>query len=295
MTPLHKGGSRLKPENYRPVSLTSHIMKIFERVIKVRLIEHLKKYELINKGQHGFVEGRSTQTQLLEHFCRVYEALEEGARMDTVYLDFAKAFDKVDHNILMEKLAKNKIKGKLGRWIREFLRNRKYRVVANGEISEEQEVRSGVPQGTVLAAILFLIMIGDIDKDIMRCIVSCFADDTRNSKKIKTVDDIKAMQDDLNKIYDWAEKNVMKFNEGKFEQMAWGETKDVDVEAYKTPSGKEIEIKDKVKDLGVVTSTDLRFREHINDVITSCKIKQGNILKNFSAKRTHVEIIQSHI
>ena len=94
-------------------------------------------------------------TQLLEHFCRVYEALEEGARMDTVYLDFAKAFDKVDHNILMEKLAKNKIKGKLGRWIREFLRNRKYRVVANGEISEEQEVRSGVPQGTVLAVIVF--------------------------------------------------------------------------------------------------------------------------------------------
>merc|ERR1712121_440477 len=99
------GGSRMNPENYRPVSLTSHIMKVFERVVKVNLIEHLGKHGLINKGQHGFVEGRSTQTQLLEHFCRVYEALEEGARMGTVYLDFAKAFDKVDHNILMEKIA----------------------------------------------------------------------------------------------------------------------------------------------------------------------------------------------
>ena len=99
--------------------------------------------------------------------------------MDTVYLDFAKAFDKVDHNILMEKIAKNKIKGKLGKWIREFLKNRKYRVVANGEMSEEQEIKSGVPQGTVLAAILFLIMIGDIDEEIINCIVSCFADDTR--------------------------------------------------------------------------------------------------------------------
>ena len=297
VTPIHKGGSRMKPENYRPVSLTSHIMKIFERVIKVRLIEHLKKYKLINKGQHGFVEGRSTQTQLLEHFCRVYEALEEGARMDTVYLDFAKAFDKVDHDILMEKLAKNKIKGKLGKWIREFLRNRKYRVVANGEISEEQEVRSGVPQGTVLAAILFLIMIGDIDEEIMSCIVSCFADDTRNSKKIKGEEDIKAMQDDLNKIYDWAEKNIMKFNEGKFEQMTWGEIKDVDVEAYKTPSGKEIEIKDKVKDLGVVTSADLRFREHINEVITSCKIKQGNILRNFTTRKREpmMKLFKSHM
>jgi len=97
------------------------------------------------------------------------------------------------------------------------------------------------------------------------------------------------MQDDLNKIYDWAEKNVMKFNEEKFEQMTWGKVEDVDVEAYKTPSGKEIEIKDKVKDLGVVTSSDLRFREHINDVITSCKVKQGNILRNFTTRKQEKE------
>merc|ERR1712121_254593 len=102
-------------------------------------------------------------TQLLDHFCRGYEALEEGVRMDTVYLDFAKAFDKVDHEILIEKLTENKIKGKLGKWIREFLRNRKYRVIVivNEEKSEEQDVKAGMPQGTVLAAILFL-MIGDI-------------------------------------------------------------------------------------------------------------------------------------
>ena len=67
VTPIHKGGSRMNPENYRPVSLTSHIMKVFERVIKVNLTEHLGKHRLINRGQHGFVEGRSTQTQLLEH------------------------------------------------------------------------------------------------------------------------------------------------------------------------------------------------------------------------------------
>merc|ERR1712215_205191 len=106
--------------------------KVFERVIKLKLAEHLRKEGLINKGQLGFVEGRSTHTQLLDNFCRVYEALEEGVRMDTVYLDFEKAFDKVDHEILMEKLVENKIKGKLGKWIREFLRNRKYRGLVNG-------------------------------------------------------------------------------------------------------------------------------------------------------------------
>ena len=76
-------------------------MKIFERVVKAQLIKHLVDHNLINPGQHGFVPGRSTQTQLLDHFCRVYEAIEEGARLDTVYLDFAKAFDKVDHQILL--------------------------------------------------------------------------------------------------------------------------------------------------------------------------------------------------
>merc|ERR1712215_206208 len=100
-------------------------------VIKKKIIEHLEKREKINDGQHGFVPGRSTQTQLLCHY-DIYEALTEGKRMDTVFLDFAKAFDKVDHNILLEKVNKHGIGGKIGRWIMEFLRGRKFRVVANG-------------------------------------------------------------------------------------------------------------------------------------------------------------------
>ena len=85
------------------------------------------------------------------------------------------------------------------------------------------------------------------------------------------------MQDDLNRIYQWAEKNIMMFNERKFEQMTWGKVKDIDVEAYKTSSGEDIEIKNKVKDLGVITSADLKFREHINEVVTSCKIKEKEL------------------
>ena len=111
ITPIHKGGAKTKPEQYRPVSLTSHIMKVFERVIKKKLLSHLIKNNLINEKQYGFVPGRSTQSQLLAHYKDIYEAMEEGVRVDTVFLDFEKAFDKVDHSILMKKVINHKIKG----------------------------------------------------------------------------------------------------------------------------------------------------------------------------------------
>ena len=100
------------------------------------------------------------------HLNDIFEAYMEGKRLDSVFLDFAKAFDKVNHQILLEKVRKHKISGKIGRWIQEFLKDRKFRVVVNGNMSEEEEVTSGVPQGTVLAAILFVIMISDIDDNV---------------------------------------------------------------------------------------------------------------------------------
>ena len=222
ITPIHKGGSKLNPANYRPVSLTSHVMKVFERVLKVQIAKHLETNNLINNNQHGFVSGRSTQTQLLQHYSDVFEALSEGVRIDTVYLDFAKAFDKVNHNILQKKMTSHRIKGKIGIWIKNFLQNRKYRVVANGVMSEEQDVISGVPQGTVLASIFFIIMISDIDENLKNSITRLFADDTKMSAKIRTEEDIDLLQRDLDSVYKWADENLVEFNESKFEKMNHG-------------------------------------------------------------------------
>ena len=284
VTPIHKGGSKQKPEQYRPVSLTSHIMKIFERVIKKEIMKHLKENEMFNKSQHGFVPGRSTQTQLLSHFNDIFDTLAEGKRLDTVYLDFAKAFDKVDHEILLEKVKKHKISGKIGKWIREFLTNRKFKVVVNGCMSDEGEVLSGVPQGTVLAAILFVIMISDIDENVKMCILRSFADDTRVSKKVKCNEDKQQMQEDLRSIYDWAKDNKMEFNAKKFEQIIHGSSKDVSVEPYKSSSDDPITIKNTVKDLGVFATNDLLFEEHMKKTINSSRVVMGMLLRTFSTR-----------
>ena len=118
IAPLHKGGSKSLPKNYRPIALTSHVIKIFERVLRKKLMEYMEKNNLYNPRQHGFRPGRSCLSQLLDHFDRVLEGIEEGKNVDVVYTDFAKAFDKCDHGIIAHKL---KDLESLGKWVAIFI------------------------------------------------------------------------------------------------------------------------------------------------------------------------------
>ena len=179
IAPLFKKDSKTNPANYRPVSLTSHIIKIFERVVRKYLVEYLESNKLISDKQHGFRKGRSCLTQLLSHMDTILQNNLSGAETDVIYLDYAKAFDKVDHNILLQKLSLYGIKGKLHTWLTQFLRDRQQVVVVDGHKSHPAPVISGVPQGTVLGPVLFLLIIysiGDIDPNI---IISCFTDDSK--------------------------------------------------------------------------------------------------------------------
>ena len=134
---------------------------------------------LFNPSQHGFRTGRSCLSQLLEHVDTLINILQDDSNADVVYLDFAKAFDKVDFNIALNKINKLGINGKIYEWIKSFLTHRYQSVIVNGIKSDPQPMISGVPQGSVLGPLIFLILIGDIDKDIVKAIVKSFADDTR--------------------------------------------------------------------------------------------------------------------
>ena len=124
-----------------------------------------------------------------------------------VYLDFAKAFDKVDHKILLQKIKALGFTGKLGRWLHSFLVNRYQSVIVNGKKSIKVPVSSGVPQGSVLGPLLFLILIGDINYELKHSFLSSFADDTRLSKGVNSNEDSQLLQDDLNSVFDWASIN----------------------------------------------------------------------------------------
>ena len=284
IVPLHKGDSRGLPANYRPVSLTSHLVKIMEKVIRKGIVKYLEENGLFNPNQHGFCAGKSCLSQLLEYYDTILRLVGDGYSVDTVYLDFSKAFDKVDHSILLSKLKGIGIGGKLGRWIHSFLTDRKQVVTVNGITSKSAPVKSGVPQGTVLGPILFLIYIADIDGDIKYSSLSSFADDTRLLKAIQTVMDTFELQHDLNMAYTWTNDNNMTLNDTKFQLLRHGCSEVQKNSCYLSPSGTKIEEKECVKDLGVLMDNDCTFSSHINKVVEKMKEMSGWILRTFKLR-----------
>ena len=286
ITPIFKGGDRTKPQNYRPVSLTSHVIKVFENLVRAKIENHLIANNLFNENQHGFRKGRSCISQLLDHYNKIIEDLEKGYRNHVIYLDFAKAFDKVHHTILLQKLQNIGITGKLHLWIKEFLCSRKQSVSVEGHQSEYSEVLSGVPQGSVLGPLLFLIHIGDIDKGIKNnSTISCFADDTRIMKRITQDSDCQLLQEDLNSIYKWAEENEMQFNDKKFESIYYHPNRRTYADqVYRTTDGTAIEQKSSIRDLGIMMSEDATFTENIETMVKRGKRMAGWALRTFQTR-----------
>ena len=196
ITAIYKKGAKDVLRNYRPVSLTSVICKLFETLMKECIIEHMTKNGLLANEQHGFVPQRNCMTNLLTSIEDWSTMIDEGRVFDIIYTDFSKAFDSVPHARLITKLKALGIRGDILGWIEAFLTNRKQKVIVEGETSTWSEVRSGVPQGSVLGPILFVAFITDMPKSLSS-VCKMFADDAKVYREMNCMEDYESLQIDL--------------------------------------------------------------------------------------------------
>jgi len=281
VTPIYKKGARNIAANYRPVSLTSIICKLMETIVKSHIVSHLVEENLLSPKQYGFVSKRSTTTQLLSYLDKCSEIIATGKVVDSIYFDFAKAFDTVPHRRLLRKLDCYGIKGKVLQWIKEFLKDRRQLVKLNGVESIISPVISGIPQGSVLGPLLFVIYINDLPDEVLSDIY-LFADDTKILKQVDSREDSLILQKDINSLERWSREWLLKFHPDKCHVLTLGKFGNIKHAHPYALGERELEHVFIEKDLGVVFDSELTFEEHISEKVTKANTIAGLIRRSFS-------------
>ena len=287
VAPIHKKGDRTDPSNYRPISLTSQVCKVLESIVRAHILEHLADNDILRDEQHGFRERRSCLTNLLEMMEYWTDIIDNGDGIDVAYLDFRKAFDLVSHKHLLYKMSKYGITEQTLNWIGAFLHQRTQRVVIRGSYSENFAVTSGVPQGSVLGPILFLIFINDLPLEVISPL-SLFADDSKVFSRIISNKNLKdntengnvILQKDLNTIANWAKKWKMEFNVDKCKIMHLGNQNPK--HTYSMNETNLATTKEE-RDLGVLVDDQLGFDKHIKTIVKKANRMLGLIRISFSS------------
>ena len=283
ITPIFKKGKRTDPNNYRPVSLTSAVCKIMETMIRDEIREHMEDQELFSQDQHGFRQGRSCNTQLLEAIHDWTNSIEEGHPVDVIYLDYRKAFDSVPFERLFKKLHAYGVRGKVLLWIRDFLRDRSQRVVLADTKSDMATITSGIPQGSVLGPMLFLIYVNDLPEEVLSTL-KLFADDTKLYREIQNDHDKEILQNDLNELMDWSVKWQLPFNIEKCKVLHLGINNPKHKYSIKSGTNNEVLLQEveEEKDLGIKFDSQLNFKQHIAECVSKANQRIGLIRRNFT-------------
>ena len=287
IVPIHKGGSKAIMANFRPIALTSAICKVLEKIVCAAIMSFLVRNNLISSQQHGFVRGRSCQTNIMMCLERWTRILDEGKSVDVTYFDYAKAFDKVSHRLLLVKLKAYGIDGKLLAWIEAWLVDRRQRVVVGNDKSPWLPVVSGTTQGTVLGFLLFLIFINDLPSECSpddQSLIMLLADDTKayqeiDSEKENQEANQKALQDRVDNIAQWANRWKMEINPVKSKVMHMG--KNNPRQTYYV-NGTEIKAVSTEKDIGFWITDDLSTATHVHKAKNRALGEIARIRRNFS-------------
>ena len=262
--PLHKKGARNLPDNYRPISLTSVCCKLFEHIVHSHISRFLTKYNILNPNQHGFRKDHSCGTQLVSTVYDWSLSLDHKVPTDVAVFDFSKAFDSVPHKLLLAKLQYFGIRGNILNWISAFLIGRHQRVVLDGCPSNWLPVSSGVPQGSVLGPLLFILYINDIGDNI-KSTIRLFADDLIMYKEIINNDDIRLFQSDLDNLFNWSTKWEMNFNLNKCNVIKISKSQVQYKHKYSIGSY-ILPYCEKFTYLGVTITSDLNWSEHVSAI-----------------------------
>ena len=279
ITPIFKKGKKSDPSNYRPVSLTSIPCKKAESIVYDAIFDHMIENNFFSIRQYGFIKGRTTILQLLKVIESWVNTLDNGGTVDDINLDFMKAFDKVPHRRLIYKMRRYGITGNVLRWVENFLQDRVQKVNVNGVYSKERKVTSGVPQGSVLGALLFVIYINDMPENITSEIY-LFADDTKFFRAINSLQDCWSMQKDLNLLELWSKKWLLKFHPDKCVVLRLRLNHQIEEYTYRLGNNK-VKYVNEVKDLGIIVDQELTFRNHMNTKINKANSIMGTIRRTF--------------
>ena len=275
--PIHKSNDRSLVNNYRPISLLSNISKVLERLIFNNISKFV--FQSISPVQFGFIQGRSTTQQLLSFLSFIYEAISHGHQTDVVYLDFRKAFDMVQHSRLLTKLWKVGICGNLWKWFKSYLTNRKHCVRITNTLSDTLPVLSGVPQGSILGPLLFLIYVNDLPATASSSQPFLFADDTKLLKTIFQPSDILLLQKDLDSFNNWSIVNELYFGIPKCVFLSFNSklssSYHIDSNALSHPS--------EHRDLGIQMSSDLSWSSHYNMICSKAYRSLALLRRSFGS------------
>lgn len=291
--PLFKAGDKCDCQNYRPISILSCISKIFEKVLYKYIYNHVKTS--ITQHQHGFISKKSTSSNLLNFVEYTHEAFVNKFQVDAVYTDFQKAFDKVGHSIILHKLkVQYGFSDNFCLFIESYLRHRRQTVFYNGYSSSTYIPTSGVPQGSNLGPLLFILFVNDITTVVQHSEIRLFADDAKLFLKIRNISDCEKLQIDVQNIYKWSEVNMLPLNISKCSTMTYSfKSAENNIEFDYIINNDPLKRVQIVKDLGVYMDPKLKFDKHIENLTKECYKKNGFLIRNckdFKNIKTYVTL-----